>query len=225
MLLLEIPALTRAKVLVARATPESLQQATALLNELLAYAENTHYAWRQIEVLALQALTLAAQGHTGKALSRLEQAVALARPGRLVRTFVDLGPALADLLEQLCLDSKAPDYIAQILAAYRTQDPSGALRAGEGHRIDTQDPSSVSRPSSPPARDTTGRLIEPLTERELEVLVLLGERLTNPEIAQRLVISPHTAKRHASNIYQKLNVSNRRQAAAKARSLGILPPA
>jgi LuxR family maltose regulon positive regulatory protein len=225
MLLLEIPALTRAQVLVARATPESLQQATALLNELLAYAENTHYAWRQIEVLALQALTLAAQGHTGKALSRLEQAVALARPGRLVRTFVDLGPALADLLEQLCLDSKAPDYIAQILAAYRTQDPSGALRAGEGHRIDTQDPSSVSRPSSPPARDTTGRLIEPLTERELEVLVLLGERLTNPEIAQRLVISPHTAKRHASNIYQKLNVSNRRQAAAKARSLGILPPA
>ncbi|MGD9146402.1 MAG: LuxR C-terminal-related transcriptional regulator [Anaerolineae bacterium] len=225
MLLLEVPALTRAKVLVARATPESLRQATALLDELLAHAESTHYTWRQIEILALQTLSLAAQDHIDEALSRLEQAVTLARPGRLVRTFVDLGPALADLLDQLCLDSKAPDYIAQILGAYRTRDPSRALRAGEGLRIDTQDPLSVSRPSFPPARDTTGRLIEPLTERELEVLVLLGERLTNPEIAQRLVISPHTAKRHASNIYQKLNVSNRRQAAAKAQSLGILPPA
>jgi LuxR family maltose regulon positive regulatory protein len=202
-----------------------LRQATALLDELLAHAESTHYTWRQIEILALQTLSLAAQDHIDEALSRLEQAVTLARPGRLVRTFVDLGPALADLLDQLCLDSKAPDYIAQILGAYRTRDPSRALRAGEGLRIDTQDPLSVSRPSFPPARDTTGRLIEPLTERELEVLVLLGERLTNPEIAQRLVISPHTAKRHASNIYQKLNVSNRRQAAAKAQSLGILPPA
>lgn len=202
MLLLEIPALTRAKVLVARATPESLQQATALLSELLAYAENTHYAWREIEVLALQALTLAAQGHIDEALSRLEQAVALARPGRLVRTFVDLGPPLAELLRQLAGRRVATEYLNQVLTAFDLPAKAQA-----------------------PVVTVESEIVEPLTERELEVLVLLGERLTNPEIAQRLVISPHTAKRHASNIYQKLNVSNRRQAAAKAQNLGILPPA
>jgi LuxR family maltose regulon positive regulatory protein len=76
-------------------------------------------------------------------------------------------------------------------------------------------------PLSPPARDTTGGLVEPLTEREMEVLVLLEERLTNQEIAQRLVIALPTVKRHASNIYAKLNVRNRREAVDRARELGI----
>ena len=66
-------------------------------------------------------------------------------------------------------------------------------------------------------------MVEPLTEREMEVLVLLEERLTNQEIAQRLVIALPTVKRHASNIYAKLNVGNRRQAVARARELAILP--
>jgi LuxR family maltose regulon positive regulatory protein len=202
MLLFEIPALTRAKVLVARATPESLRQAMVLLDELLARAEKTHMAWRQIEILALQALALAAQGQTDEALSRLEQAVTLARPGWLVRTFVDLGSPLAELLRQLTGRGVATAYLNQVLAAFPL--PSKA---------------------QPPILAAESELVEPLTERELEVLVLIGERLTNQEIAQRLVISPETVKRHASNIYQKLSVHNRRQAAAKARNLGILSPA
>jgi LuxR family maltose regulon positive regulatory protein len=202
MLLLEVPALTRSKVLVARATPKSLQQATALLDELLAHARSTHYAWRQIEILALQALVLAAQGHSGEALSRLEQAVTLARPGRLVRTFVDLGPPMAELLSQLAGRGVATEYLNQLLTAF-----------------------DLPTKAEPPVVSVESEIVEPLTERELEVMVLIAERLTNQEIAQRLVISPNTVKRHASNIYEKLGARNRRQAAVKARSLGILPPA
>ncbi len=69
-----------------------------------------------------------------------------------------------------------------------------------------------------------GKLIEPLTERELEVLALLVKRRTNKEIAAELVISPGTVKQHAHNIYQKLNVKGRRQAVREAIALGILPP-
>jgi LuxR family maltose regulon positive regulatory protein len=202
MLLFEIPALTRAKILVARDTPESLHEAMTLLDELLDQAQNTHYTWRQIEILALQALSLAAQGHTDKALSCLEQAVALARPGCLVRTFVDLGSPLADLLRRLAGRGIAAQYLKQVLTAF-----------------------GLPAQAKSPVVTAESEIIEPLTERELEVLKLLGERLTNREIAQRLFISPNTAKRHASNIYQKLSVSDRRQAAVKARSLGILPPA
>ena len=202
MLLFEIPALTRAKVLVARATPESLRQAMVLLDELLVCAEKAHMVWRQIQVLALQAQALAAQGHSDEALPRLEQAVTLARPGRLVRTFVDLGLPVAELLRQLARRGVATEYLNQVLTAL-----------------------DLPAKAQPPAVTVESETVEPLTERELEVLALLGERLTNQEIAQRLVISPETVKRHASNIYQKLSVHNRRQAAAKARNLGILSPA
>lgn len=200
MLLFEIPALTRATVLVNRKTPESLRQAMTLLDELLDHAQTTHFTWRQIEVLALQAMALAVQGHTEAALSRLEEAVALAKPGWLVRTFVDLGPSLADLLRQLARRGVAVDYLSHVLAAF----DSGS-------------------DATLPTVDLQAGFIEPLTERELEILLLFDERLTNQEIAQQLVISPKTVKRHASNIYQKLSVSNRREAATKAKELGLLP--
>ena len=90
-------------------------------------------------------------------------------------------------------------YIAQILAAFSSARP--AL-------------SSISQ----------GQLIEPLTERELEVLALIVKRRTNKEIAAELVIPPGTVKQHAHNIYQKLNVKGRRQAVREAMELGILPP-
>ena len=160
----------------------------------------THFAWRQIEILALQSLALDVQGHTDEAFSRLSQAVTLARPGWLVRTFVDLGPRLADLLRQLARRGVAVDYVMQVLAAFG---------------IEAED--------QPPIVPQISEIVEPLTKREMEVLILLTERLTNQEIAQRLFISPTTVKRHASNIYQKLNVSNRRQAAVTAQNLGILP--
>ena len=202
MLLFENPALTRATVLVRRSTPESLRQATTLLDELLEHTKTTHYIWRQIEVLALQALTLAAQGQPEEALLRLEEAVDLAKPGWLVRTFVDLGAPLAGLLRQLARRDVAVDYLNHVLAAFDSKLQSPL-----------------------PAVDLQAGFVEPLTERELGILLLLDERLTNQEIAQQLFISPKTVKRHASNIYQKLMVHDRREAVEKARNLGILAPA
>jgi len=80
----------------------------------------------------------------------------------------------------------------------------------------------VAGPSSPPTGDATGALVDPLTNRELEVLELMAQRLTNKEIAAQLVVSVGTVKQHAYNINQKLHVKGRRQAVAKATSLGIL---
>jgi LuxR family maltose regulon positive regulatory protein len=215
MLMFEIPALTRAKVLVALATPDSLRQAGVLLDELFVHAKDTHYLWRQIEILALQSIVLAAQGYTEGALARLEQAVILAKPGRLIRTFVDQGESLADLLGQLAGQSIATAYLEKVLAAIdpETKRPSAAVDIQAG----------ILSPST--RREDRFEIIEPMTDRELEVLALLGERLTNQEIAQRLVISPKTVKRHTSNIYQKLRVHDRRQAVVKARNLGIFPTA
>ena len=109
---------------------------------------------------------------------------------------------MAELLRQLARRGVATEYLNQVLTAL-----------------------DLPAKAQPPAVTVESETVEPLTERELEVLALLGERLTNQEIAQRLVISPETVKRHASNIYQKLSVHTRRQAAAKARNLGILSPA
>jgi LuxR family maltose regulon positive regulatory protein len=197
----EVPALTRAKVLAQSNTQESLQQANLLLEELLDHAESTHITWRQIEILALQALVLEAQDRNEQALSRLKQAVALAKLGWLVRTFVDLGPSLAKLLRQLAVRNIESDYLSHVLKAFNSESNA-----------------------SLPKQDSKPRLATPLTEREREVLFLLAQRLTNQEIAQRLIVSPKTVKRHASNIYKKLGVNNRRQAAIRARDLGILPP-
>jgi LuxR family maltose regulon positive regulatory protein len=120
-----------------------------------------------------------------------------------VRLFVDLGPRVADLLGRLqergrVINGGAP-YVGQILSALRTSAPTPASASQEG-------------------------LIEPLTERELEVLGLLGRRLSNKEIAARLVIAPGTVKSHTIHIYQKLDVNGRRQAVERARALGILSP-
>jgi len=75
-----------------------------------------------------------------------------------------------------------------------------------------------------PANSDAQPLLEPLTDRELDILPLLCQRLTNKEIAQDLQISPHTVHSHIKNIYTKLNVNNRRQAANRAHELGLVMP-
>jgi LuxR family maltose regulon positive regulatory protein len=115
---------------------------------------------------------------------------------------------MADLLERLRQQGVAPEYVTRILAAFPTTAETEAL---------TAIPSSVvSCPSS--------ELVEPLTDREIDVLTLLAQRLTNKEIAAQLFISPGTVAQHAHQIYQKLDVHNRRQAVAAAKALSILPP-
>jgi LuxR family maltose regulon positive regulatory protein len=134
----------------------------------------------------------------------LKQAITLAEPGGFIRLFVDLGPSMARLLEQLRHQGVAPAYIARILAAFETRDDPQAAEGG---------------PASGAQHEP---LVDPLTPRELEVLALLARHLTNRQIAEELVISSGTVKTHTLRIYRKLGVRGRQQAVARAQELDIL---
>ncbi len=200
------PQLTLPKILLRIDTPASRQQAAEVLARLHTFVTATHNTRFAIDVLALQALCDDAQGNEPAAMQALEQALTLAQAGGFIRVFVDLGPAMAGLLERLRRRGIAPGTIEQILSA------SPALAVSPAHPL-------PSAKRLAPQVD----LVEPLTNRELEVLALLAQRLSAKEIAQRLTISDRTAKRHISNIYQKMAVNSRREAIAAAIALGLLP--
>jgi LuxR family maltose regulon positive regulatory protein len=151
-----------------------------------------------IEVLALQAAAHHTLGEMTPALDLIERALTRAEPEGYVRLFVEIGAPMAQLLYQAAQHEIYPSYAGRLLTAFP-------------------------QPAAPAAAEAAPDLIEPLSARELDVLAAIAEGLSNQEVAQRLLISERTVKWHASNIYGKLQVSNRTQAVARARSLGILP--
>ncbi|HRQ41320.1 MAG TPA: LuxR C-terminal-related transcriptional regulator [Chloroflexota bacterium] len=191
------PFLTLPKILLAEDTPDSRQQAETVITQLADLAVSTHTIRLQMEALALQALLYQAQNKMRAAEETMVQALRLAQPGGYIRLFVDLGPKTAVLLKRLAVQGIAPAYIRQILDAFPTTQTG-------------------------PHAATLPPLIESLTDRELDVLRLLAQRLSNKEIASELYIAPETVKRHTINIYQKLGVESRRQAVSKAAELGLL---
>jgi LuxR family maltose regulon positive regulatory protein len=203
---LENTILTRARVLIAHGATGSslpggrdpLPVARDILSEQLQTARNTHNTLQMIRTLALLALANDASGHKEGALDAVLEAVSLARHGGFVRTFVDLGQAMASLFHQLAGQGIEPEYVSRIVAAFQYLQIAGAR---------------------------LGKLVEPLTNRQLEILALLARQMTNKEIARDLFISPATVKTHTLSIYRKLDVPNRQQAVIKARALSILPPA
>lgn len=201
LLLSDVPAITRAQALLAGGANER-RQALAMLADLADLADATHTLWPLVRILALQAVGLAADGRDAEALAKLERAVAVAEPIGLIRTFVDIGPRLAPLLQRLLDAGVAPAYLRQALAAFAAE-----TRAAPAARLVRE-----------------GAIVEALTEREMEILRLLGEGLSNKEIGARLVIAPETAKRHTGNIYGKLGVHSRREAVLRAQAIGLLPP-
>jgi LuxR family maltose regulon positive regulatory protein len=200
LMLMEIPLLTRTRLLIAQNTSASLQEALDALRALQRVSQSTHNKVRRAEILALRALVLEAQGETQTALEILRQALAVAEQTGQVRVFVDLGPSMAAQLYRLVMNGYDSGYARHLLAAFPR----------------------LSQPVLPVEEEAT-ETMEPLTDREWEVLTLMGRRLSNKEIAQDLIISPHTVKKHASNIYQKLGVNSRRQAISRAHQLGLLP--
>jgi LuxR family maltose regulon positive regulatory protein len=198
----EIPLAREAEaILLARVwmTQGRLAGAGQLLVRLRAAAQEGGRTGRLIEILVLQARVLHAQGQTGEALQALCQALLLAEPEGWVRTFVDEGAPLAHLLSEVDPQC-APAYVTRLLTAF---GPSTSASI------------STSAPSPQP-------LVEPLTDRELEVLQLIAAGMTNQEIAARLTVSVNTVKTHARNLYGKLDAGNRTQAVARARELGLL---
>jgi LuxR family maltose regulon positive regulatory protein len=208
LLWLETPHLTKARILLARNATGDVQMALSILEALGEIAERTHNTRSLIEILAMRATALDAQGKTSASLSVLDKAVQLAHPGGSLRVFVDLGPRMQAMLKELARQSKVIPYIRRILAAFPPEASAGRLGDVIIHPV--------------PHAANTPALIEPLTAREYDILVLLSQRLSNKEIAQKLNITTDTVKRHTYNIYQKLAVNRRADAIARATALGIL---
>ncbi len=204
---LEDPPITTAWMLLAQNDEASVSQGQTLLAQLLLHVEAIHSTRKTIQVLALQAWAYDLQGRETEALDALERSLALARPGGFIRTFADL-PPLAKLLQEVRkrrktrqeVDSKLDGYLQRIPAA---MSPLGA-KAGSKEELMRQEG------------------LEPLTDRELQILRLLDKDLTNKEIARELVVTPGTVKVHTTNVYRKLSVNNRHAAVTLSKALGLL---
>jgi len=168
-------------------------EALPILNDLIREQEQMGRGRALIKSLALQALCYRAQGRTDEALRTLGRALLLAEPEGFVRVFVQEGPPMAALLRAAGAQGHSPEYVKALLELF-----------GE----------------TPALQEA---MLDPLSERELQVLRLVADGLTNAEIAAELVIAHSTVKTHINRIYSKLGVNARTQAVARARQLQILP--
>ncbi len=175
------------------------QSALEFMAPILAYAQENGITHRIIELSILQAMAFQAAGESERAKKTLARAVSLALPENYCTLFRQ-GPELYRLLAEIPASDLERDYIRHLLAAFNGQD-TPARAAGV--------------PSAP-------ALVEPLSQRELEILQLLSQGLSVPEIAGRLFISVNTLKAHSQNIYSKLGVHNRVEAINTARKLGLI---
>ena len=167
-----------------------------------------------LKLLPLQTLALQALGCEDEALGVLSHCLAFAEPEGYVRTFLDEGRPMQKLLSQWlahATDDSLRGYAIRLLSLFDTG--SHGIRTTQEKAIPTG-----GRPASPGQS-----LVEPLSQRELEVLQLIALGRTNQEIARRLIVAPGTVKAHTASIYRKLDVANRTEAVARARRLGILP--
>jgi LuxR family maltose regulon positive regulatory protein len=230
--------ITQAQVMLAQGRAAADQN---LLREVVAYLEQQGQAgqtarlpWLQMKAAALQALAYQALGDLASALSNLERALILARPEGYVRLFIDEGAPMAQLLSEAAKAGLMPNYTGQLLAAFpnfrfptRAQKDISDFRIEDKPMVDRSQrpPVGISTEGAPPAARKASEvenLVELLSKRELEILSLMAQGLTNIEIAQRVFISAQTVKVHTRNIYGKLGVNSRRQAVSKARALGLL---
>ena len=194
----EYSLITLARLYIARGR---LVDARRLLDQLHSFASSAGRQGRVIEILIFQALTDYAGGEMRLAMETLTKALALAEPEGYIRLFVDEGEKMEELLE-LVSNSRGMGemaaYVVKLLAAF---------------------PHIQAQPATPLQQP----LIEPLSPRELEILNLVADGMSNRQIADKLVLATGTVKKHINNIFGKLDVQNRTQSVARARELHLLP--
>ena len=188
-----------ARVLIAQ---NRMEETIQLLRHLYKTAERGGRISRSIEIRILQALAYQSTGQTEQAMESFEHVLNLAEPKGFIRIFVDEGLPMASLLYEALKREITPAYVQQLLAAFPATGQEESA-------------------SKEPQIDQSG-LIDPLSEREMEVLNLIANGLTNQEISNKLFLSIHTVKTHTRNIYSKLSAHHRTEAVAKAKVIGIL---
>ena len=179
--------------------------ALATLEPVRRHAEAKGWEDERLRIMVLQALALHAHGEKDEAAQLLGEALALAGRGGFVRIFVDEGLPMARLLSEVAARGIMPHCTAKLLAAFEAEERK-----------------SEEESYLPPAR-LAQPLTEPLSQRELEVLELIAQGLSNREICERLFLALDTVKGHNRRIFGKLSVQRRTEAVEKARSLNILP--
>jgi LuxR family maltose regulon positive regulatory protein len=200
----EFEHITLARVLIARYKSErkerSIHEAVRLLERLLNAADEGGWTGSVIEILVLQALAHEAQGDIPRGLAPLERALSLAEPEGYVRIFVGEGEPMRDLLRHAAAGGVSSSFTRRLLSAFDGSAQTVSARA----------------------QGAAAELIEPLTAREVEILRLVAAGMRNQEIADQLVISVSTVKRHNANAYGKLGVSHRTEAVARANELNLI---
>lgn len=198
----EIP-ISQARV---KLTQGDTTSALSVLEPLRQQAEAKGWQDEQLKVMVLQAVALHMHGEKDNAVQLLGDILALVEPEGFVRIFVDEGLPMAQLLYKAAARGLMPKYTGKLLAAFEAEE----LRNVSKSRL--------------PILPSSQALVEPLSQRELEVLQLTAKGLSNREISQRLFLALNTVKGHNRNIFSKLGVKNRTQAVHKARALELLPP-
>jgi LuxR family maltose regulon positive regulatory protein len=193
--------LSQARVLLAQGDTSA---AMAVLESLRRQMEARGWEDERLKTMVLQAVALQAHGEKDEAVQLLGDALALAEPEGFIRIFIDEGSPMAHLLSDAAARGVMPDYIGKLLAVFEAEE-----RKSEGK--------SYLPPVSP-----AQPLIEPLSQRELEVLRLIAQGLSNREIGERLFLALDTVKGHNRRIFDKLQVQSRTEAIARAHELGLL---
>jgi LuxR family maltose regulon positive regulatory protein len=200
--------MARAQIFIAQGQAtgdhELIREAAAYLNRQQVIAETKGLVWFQIKLLALQALCSSCLGQSSESLELLERALILAQPESYIRVFADEGEPMRGLISAFQSKQKnhpLQAYAEKLLAAF-----------GPPHTPAT---SASSLPS------VNQNLVEPLSGRELDVLRLIVDGLSNQAIAQKLFLSVGTVKVHIKHIYAKLDVNSRTQAVARVSALDL----
>ena len=189
--------LSQARVHLARG---EASEASTVLEQYRELLEAKGWKDERLKAMILQAIALRAQEEKDKALETLTEALTLAEPAGFIRIFVDEGLPMAELLSEAGAQEIMPDYTGKLLAAFEAEKQK----------------------NPPPPALSALPFVEPLSQRELEVLQLIAQGLSNQEISAQLFLALDTVKGHNRRIFDKLQVQRRTEAVARARELGLL---
>lgn len=206
----EFSYLTLVRFYIAQGKTEEVDD---LLQRMRQRSESEDRTGSVIEILVLQSIALKKEGKLNESLDTLNHALSLAQPEGYIRIFVDEGQAMEDLLHQAAYLGTNPDYTTTLLGCYRGSDLSNSNTPVAGTKLST-DTTKYDSPSS--------KASGTLSVRELEVLRLMASGASGKQVANELLISVGTAKKHIKNIYQKLDVHKQTTAVTRARELGLI---